>query len=147
MKQPKCGYDSDEFENECYECDEPWPCKKWRRWTASKDYRIAELEATLERALVRIAATESRLNQLEDKAYHVETWVKGVTPAFGDLLAGKAGGSISISSDTEYQDFSSAAHASTFRLTRGRLYSVTYNSPDGSVYKNGRCIERTIRNQ
>lgn len=142
MKEPK-GHTYDDYD-ECVRCEKPWPCKTYRRFMKSKSYRLTELEAQVKNQAEQISSQARQLDQLRDRAHRLEVLVKGVWPAVNDLLKGAVGGSLTVGEDVDYQDFTSWG-GRTHRVAGLRDFYCTYESPDGTSYRNGEFTERTYR--
>lgn len=89
MKDPSekhFGIDAEEFGTIliCAEDGKEWPCKTWRKWAKSKDYRIAELGRRVD-ALV--LSTESIYKKASDLHFAVHR-NELLTAAHTEWLAG-----------------------------------------------------------
>lgn len=153
MKKPKEHAYSDEYGGVRCEADgQEWPCKTWRKWMKTPEYRIGLLEKeveTLRSSDAWLRQDVDRLRQdvdrLRDKAHRVEVTMKGVWPALSDLLQGKTGGSLKVGENVEHQDFTTAGSYMAQRVAVLREPYVDYTGPDGDTYHNGQWIEREYR--
>lgn len=141
MKEPKCLVDDEDYgDDECVRCCEPWPCKKWKRWTSSKDYRIKLLEERMTSLYNERERVSKDLDDAKSRLFKVETILKGQAPAMGDLLR-TIGGSLEWETVIDYDDFTSLCGPPA-RMVRGQSFNVTYKDGDGSVWKNGVLVEK-----
>lgn len=141
----------DEYEREgdtleCIECDQPWPCKTWRKWTASKDYRIAQLEAGLKREQQRTSGFEERLSKLERTVSEDNNILRnGVFKAIADISEHGQAGSLGLEWTRDAQDFTMQGNNHTFRVAGPSQLHVLYIAVDGSVWANGAMTERHVK--
>lgn len=131
--------DGDGFmQGSCAADGEDWPCKVWRKWQASSEYRVAMTEREV-RALWSVVGSQRKLiDDLRDEVHRLKAWTQGVTPALGDLLGGVTGGTISISEQIDHEDITSVHSPAPVRVAARREYNVDYESVDGRSYRNGR---------
>lgn len=89
MKDPKAkhfGVDAEEFGTIliCAEDGKEWPCKTWRKWAKSKDYRIAELERRVNALTLSIEGIYKKASDLHFAVHRNEL----LTAAQMEWLAG-----------------------------------------------------------
>lgn len=141
MKEPNCLVDDEDYGgDECVRCGETWPCKKWKRWTSSKDYRIKLLEERVTSLYSERERHSKDLVNARSRLFVVETILKGQAPAMGDLLR-TIGGSLDWETVVDYEDFTSLCGPPA-RMARNQTFTVTYKDGDGSVWKNGVLVEK-----
>ena len=74
----------------CAETGYDWPCKAWRKWTKSKDYRIARLEERVDKLTLNTVGDRKELARLRTArrrnglitAAHTE-WLAGLNQTTG----------------------------------------------------------------
>lgn len=142
MKEPKGHYEDDY--GDCTEDGEGWPCAKVRRWMESKDYKIQVLQSDEKRLTQSIKSLGDRLAKAEGELRHVVTTLKGHAPALHDLLGGRTGGRLEYKNEVEYIEAGSAGFRS-MRVPGMQHFSVTYTDADGSVWKDGKLVEKKWR--
>lgn len=143
MKEPICERTTIEWsqtEDVCDACLVAWPCDRWQKWTASKDYRIQELERERQDHAKQIADLRKVASSAQDRLHKLETTMQGIWPALHDLLEGRSGGKVSVSTHTEYQDVTPFG-GPPLRVAGLREYHVNYESPTGTTYSDGHAVE------
>ncbi|MFJ4828444.1 hypothetical protein ACIP79_00660 [Streptomyces sp. NPDC088747] len=149
MNKPECtsidGVDHKGHAIEtCYKCGTDWPCKTWRRWTKSKDYRIAELEAAVKRLADQTTRDGEKLRELERAVRDDSNILRnGVFRAMTDL--GKSGrmGNLDLSWAQDIQDFTMMGTSHITRVAGRSELTVTYEDVSGYTWTNGVVTERT----
>ncbi|WP_432112772.1 hypothetical protein [Streptomyces sp. S1] len=113
-----------------------WPCPTWRKWTATPEYRLREVERRLDANRKAGAAVAKELGEAKEKLRRLELLVRGaVLPALGD-----AGAQISESVEYDHEDYTSW-HDTHRVVVRTRAdYKVTFVDRAGRVYENGRVL-------
>lgn len=142
MKEPK-GHTYTDYDN-CIVCGTDWPCKPYRRFMKSKSYRLTELEAQVKNLATRVDSQGKELAQLRDRAHRLEVLTKGVWPAVNDLLKGLVGGTLTVGEDVDYQEFQ-VFGGPPIRVAGLRDFYCTYESPDGTEYRNGEFTRMEYR--
>ncbi|QES45213.1 hypothetical protein DEJ49_33275 [Streptomyces venezuelae] len=122
----------------CGECGDNWPCRTWRRWTTSKDYRIAELEAAVKRLTDRAGDQERQLHRLEQVVREDSNILRnGIFRAVSDL--GRHGRMGDLTLDRTRDDIDITPPGAMWReRTAGPVeLTVTYEGLDGRTWVNG----------
>ncbi|MFF0183507.1 hypothetical protein [Streptomyces sp. NPDC005244] len=130
----------------CVEDGKPWPCKTWRRWTKSKDYRIAELEAGLKAAREHTSRLDSRLREAEKTVREDSNILRnGIFRGMTDL--GKHGrmGNLTLNWSREAEDFTMATDRHRVRLAGPVELAVMYEDLDGRTWTNGAVTDQVLR--
>lgn len=139
----------DEYQDdtgECIECDQPWPCKTWRKWTASKDYRIAQLEATVKRLSGQAARDGDKLHELESTVRDDSNILRnGIFRAISDIGRHNRMGNLSLDWTRDVEDFTLDGSPWIHRVAGRSELTVTYEDLDGGTWKNGELTDRTLR--
>lgn len=142
MREPTLCEQGDD--GDCLACFVPWPCPRWQQWTATKEYRIRELEAKV-RQLEKDRYNQGKvLTDHRKDIYELKTSLAGIWPALVDLLDGVSGGHLSVRvhhDDQEIGTFDGGIH----RIVGMTERVVGYTSPGGFTYENGKCTERRSR--
>lgn len=141
MKEPEghgeyaAGYDG--LLGRCAKDGKKWPCPTWRKWTASKDYRIKELETKVERLGLDAAGNRKELASLREAHRRLELLVRG-----GVLLALRDAGRCGISETVvrDIQEYTLAGSSEVARVAGTEDYTVTFTGKH-SRYVNGRLEE------
>lgn len=130
----------------CAEDGDNWPCKTWRRWTASKDYRIAELEEGLKREQRR---TSSLADQVRETAKTVREdsniLRNGIFHAMRDLGRRGAMGNLTLDWSRDSEDFDVFTLGRRVRVAGPTELTVTYEDLDGRTWTNGAVTDQTLR--
>lgn len=140
MKQPLCEQETVEWsetEDICGLHLETWPCDTWLKWTASKDYKIQELERERKEQAKQLADLRKCASSAQDRLHKLETTVQGIWPALVDLLEGRSGGHVSIEHHHDHVDVTPFG-GPPMRYQGLVTYNVNYKSPTGTTYQNGR---------
>lgn len=144
MKEPSkhrpAEYSDPEWGDEYQYCQadrEPWPCRKWQRWTASKEYRLKELEDKHELLVSSYRSTETELRETREKLRRLELLVRG-----GVLLALRDAGHSGITEEVtrDVQDYTMAGSSWVHRVAGLEDYTVTYTGRN-TKYVNGELTE------
>lgn len=143
MKQPTCtaidGADHKGHAIEtCYECGTEWPCKTWRRWIKSKDYRIAELEAAVKRLANREGDQERQLHRLEQTVREDSNILRnGIFRAVSDVGRHNRMGYLTLDWTQDTEDFTLAGSSHITRVAGRSELTVTYEDVSGRTWVNG----------
>ncbi|MCX4912856.1 hypothetical protein [Streptomyces sp. NBC_00687] len=148
MKEPE-GHEASANDYEpscCVEDGSPWPCKTWRKWTASKDYRIKELEAGLKAARENAARIDARLRAVENTVREDSNILRnGIFRAMADL--GKEGrmGNLALNWSREAEDFTTLGQSHRVRVAGPVDLIVKYVDIDGRTWTDGVVTDQVLR--
>lgn len=142
MKEPK-GHTYTDWDT-CARCETDWPCKPYRRFMKSKSYRLTELEAQVKNLATRLDSVSKEATQLRDRVHRAEVLIQGSYPAMVDLLKGVTGGNLTVHEEVDHLDVTSWG-GRTHRFGGLREFYTTYESPDGTSWRNGEFSERNYR--
>ncbi|MFF5973654.1 hypothetical protein ACFY7C_19215 [Streptomyces sp. NPDC012769] len=133
MKEPTEHRPGDgEYPEYCEHDQEPWPCAKWQKWTASKDYRIQELELKVSVHGNTIRAHTARHRETEEKLRRLELLIRGgVLRALADVGMGR----ITEEVTRDYID-APIMGGEVVRFARAEDYTVTYAGPNKTYVNN-----------
>lgn len=155
MKEPEGHYECDPADvipddrtlvPYCASDGEVWPCKTWQKWTASKDYRIAQLEAGLKREQQRTSDFEERLSKLEHTVSEDNNILRnGVFKAIADISEHGRAGSLGLEWAMDAQDFTMRGSSHMHRVAGPAQLHVLYIAVDGSVWANGVMTEKHVK--
>lgn len=121
----------------CAADNESWPCKTWRKWLASPEYRLGEIEKKLAENQKREDKARQELRETKEKLRRLELLVRGGVMLH--LYENGARISESVQVDSEFLDFSYGGE--TISMGGGRReYTVEYTGKN-SRYVNGRLEE------
>lgn len=148
MKEPE-GHEASANDYEpscCVEDGQPWPCKTWRKWTASKDCRITELEATVKRLADRAGSQERQLHRLEQTVREDSNILRnGVFRAMADLGRHERMGNLTLNWSRDPVDVTPAG-AAWRELAPGTVdLTVKYEDVDGRTWTNGAITDQDLR--
>lgn len=129
----------------CAEDGDNWPCATWQKWTASKDYRIAQLEEGLKREQRRTSSLEDRVREMA-KTVREDTNIlrNGIFKAIADLGTHGRIGSLGLEWLSDSQDFTMMGSGHRVRVATPAELSVIYIDVDGRVWTNGIVTEQRI---
>ncbi len=137
------GHDDDA--GECTADGQEWPCKTWRRWTKSKDYRIAELEATVKRLSERTTAQAGTLIDLQKTVRDDSNILRnGVFRAMQDVGRHGRMGNLTLDWQRDVQDFTMAGSSHIARIAGSSELTVIYEDLGGRTWTNGEITEQTL---
>lgn len=144
MKDPTSEHFEDiEFDiGRCVKDGKHWPCPVVRRWRATPEYRIGELEATVQRLGLSNAGLREEGSRMRKTLYELDLIVNGgLVMAVSDLMrSGSA--TLTVSRTVDFDDASNFDSSFIRRTTGREEFTVVYHSTDGSVWKNKQLIER-----
>lgn len=146
MKEPKGHHPYDgEFGDDTGACvadSEEWPCKTWRRWIKSKDYRIAELEALTKRLEGESARHGERLREIEKTVRDDSNILRnGIYRAMTDVGAHGRMGSLALDWQQDELDVSEFMSPRT-RVPLPAELTVIYKDIGGRTWTNGEITEQ-----
>lgn len=127
----------------CAEDGDNWPCKTWRKWTASKDYRIARLEAAVKALQVDSNNDASRIEALERTVREDSNILRnGIFRAVKDMGAHGRVGNLGLEWIQDAQDFTALGDGHAVRVATGSDLSVVYDDVEGRTWTNGKVTEQ-----
>lgn len=130
----------------CAYCFEVWPCTVWRKWTASKDYKILQLQSENMRFRDGMDRLFRELDAVKDTVHRLDLLVfGGLFPQMGDIAKDGRGGNLSVSETVDETDVTPAGWGMTVTVPGRREFVVEYEANDGSVWRNKDIIERRYR--
>lgn len=141
MKEPK-GHEEADLPDGAW--DEPtvcaadsrsWPCKTWRKWLASPEYRLGEIENRLALNEKREGEARKELREAKEKLRRLELLVRGGVM----LYLRDSGANISESVIRDYQDIEGYS-GYVGRIAGPEEYIVEYTGKNRR-YVNGRLEE------
>jgi hypothetical protein len=128
-------YEEGPLHGHCAYDDEEWPCAKWRKWTASPEFRLGEVEQKLAANEKRASTARKELRETKEKLRRLELLVRG-----GVLLHLRdSGADISEKVDVDYHEYNTAG-GMVFRAAGAQEYTVEYTGKNAR-YVNGRMEE------
>lgn len=122
-----------------------WPCDTWQKWTASKDYRIAQLEEGLKREQQRTSGLEAQVREMAKTVRDDSNILRnGIFHAMTDLGTHERIGSLGLEWTVDDQDFTMMGGSHRVRVAGSSELSVIYVAVDGRVWTNGVVTEHRI---
>lgn len=151
MKEPtghyEASYGCDDWEPQgrCDKDGESWPCKKWKAWLASPEFRLKVLESRCDTQAKNLAEQGKELRQLREKSQLLDLLFAGYRPAINDAVT-RLGGSINYKRTAHTQDMYAMGGTLSKTVITGRVdHMVTFKDADGSIWENGHNVERHYR--
>lgn len=122
----------------CAADNEFWPCKTWRKWMESPEYRLGEIEKRIAVNEKREGEARKELREAKEKLRRLELLIRG-----GVMLYLRDNGArISESVQMDYHDIN-MIDGRMFRAAGAQEYTVTYHGKNRR-YVNGRLEEETF---
>ncbi|MFD8117038.1 hypothetical protein [Streptomyces microflavus] len=141
MKEPKKHIPDDEYDV-CTGCGGQWPCPKWQKWTASKDYRLRELERLHNEEVKRVSELSTSLHSLRQTVRENDMILRGgMIPMLMDFANKGKVGTLTVSKTHDFDDITTFDDRGRVRTVQNREMHVTYDGVD-TLWEDGRVTER-----
>lgn len=149
MKEPTAHfeqYEDPDFEwsstGFCKKDGEAWPCRKWKAWLASPEFRLKVVESRLDTQAKNLVEQGKELRQLREKSQLLDLLFAGYRPAINDAVT-RLGGSINYKRTAQTQDvYAMGGTLQKTVVTALVDHLVTFKDADGSIWENGHNVER-----
>lgn len=116
----------------CDSCLYPWPCAKYEKWISSNDYKILQLQQSVERLSDKVGSQAMDIRDLRETDRRTRLLItSGVIPAFNDLAEGHALGIIRYEVERDHAHLDTAE--GTYRVPGLETFTVTYTSDTRTV--------------